>query len=337
MQYDLRMLLEIFPDAVSYYNDWSNKVDLGKIEICVQDVRENKKPFSKEHYEIIEDKEHKFWPFSKWWRFPSLTEQDFRDINSALSIRADNVENCIKLLLNRIKFITIVSAILRFVDPYNFGILSPPVEKVLEVKRGADDIERYMNYLKNLNDIKDYYKFPKIADVDMALYVYALLGEAKVKKWADQRYIEIRKHHEEGERPSFIKKIRARNLFSGIWNPQKLEMAQLLLETDDFIAAGILAGVALEIYLRKLAKHCNINLTYLNKNNKNEDKGGGRLIDELAKYRKIDSREVAELFNAWQTRCRCVHGDKETYDNVRFLIKISNNFFDRIRAMGVTI
>jgi hypothetical protein len=335
MQYDLRMLLDIFPDAVSYYNDWDNKVNLSTIELFVQEVRENKEIFSERHYEFIEDKEHRYWPFSAYWHFPRLKQQAFQLIDSALKLRINNPEECLKILLDKIKNIAIVSAILRFVDPHNFGILSPPVEKVLEVKRGVDDIKRYMNYLLNLHHIKEHYKFARIADVDMALYVYALLGEAKVRKWADQKYIDIRKHHE--ERTSFIKQIRARNLFSGIWNPNRLHMAELLLGTD-FYAAGIFAGVTLEIYLRKFANHYNIDTTYTdNYSNKPRIKDARRLINDLHNNGRIDWKEKKEMHNAWETRCRCVHGERESFENVNNLVKLTNTFYNKICAVGVII
>jgi len=114
-------------------------------------------------------------------------------------------------------------------------------------------------------------------------------------------------------------------------------MAELLLQTD-FHAAGIFAGVTLEIYLRKFAEHLNIDIRCTNKySGKIEIKGGGRLIDDLFKYRKIDGIEMPELFNAWQTRNRCVHGKKESFTNVNNLIKVTNNLYDKICAVGVKI
>jgi hypothetical protein len=52
------------------------------------------------------------------------------------------------------KNIELVSIVLRFVDPYNFGMFTPPVEKLLETKREYNYVETYINYLNDLKKIK---------------------------------------------------------------------------------------------------------------------------------------------------------------------------------------
>jgi hypothetical protein len=181
-------------------------------------------------------------------------------------------------------------------------------------------LSKYRTQLeKSETPVKDTYNFSRIADVEMALYVYAFLGEAKVENWATQRYIDIRNHHE--ETASLIKKIRTRNLISEIWNLNKLHMAELLLETD-VQTAGIFAGFTLENCLRKFADHCNIDT-------KNEY-GTRRLIDDLVRYKKIGVREASDLQKAWKIRCNCVHGEKESFGNVKNIIKITKDFYDTL-------
>jgi len=48
-------------------------------------------------------------------------------------------------LLEVFKSVELVSIILRFVKPEHYGIISPPVERVLDVQRGSDAVETYLN------------------------------------------------------------------------------------------------------------------------------------------------------------------------------------------------
>lgn len=67
-----------------------------------------------------------------------------------------------------------VSVILRFVIPKEYGILSSPVEHVLGIQPAAASIDRYLNYVRDLREIRDQRKFAHAADVDQALYTLQL-------------------------------------------------------------------------------------------------------------------------------------------------------------------
>ena len=62
-----------------------------------------------------------------------------------------------------------VSVILRFVVPKHYGIMSPPVRKVLGLGSFRRHAEEYRAYLTNLRDLRDDRDFDTVADVDMAL------------------------------------------------------------------------------------------------------------------------------------------------------------------------
>jgi hypothetical protein len=67
-----------------------------------------------------------------------------------------------------------VSVILRFVVPKEYGILSSPVEHVLGIQPAAASIDRYLNYVRDLREIRDKRGFDRAAQVDQALYTLQL-------------------------------------------------------------------------------------------------------------------------------------------------------------------
>lgn len=67
-----------------------------------------------------------------------------------------------------------VSVILRFVIPKEYGILSSPVEHVLGIQPAAASIDRYLNYVRDLREIRDKRGFANAAQVDQALYTLQL-------------------------------------------------------------------------------------------------------------------------------------------------------------------
>jgi hypothetical protein len=113
--------------------------------------------------------QHWGW-FSQYWYVPSQAGPlrfsfEFGDLDDR------NERQAIRELLEEIKHIELVSIILRFIRSDQYGILSPPVERVLNVGWGSDAVETYVNYLRDLRAIRREVGFPKVADADMALWV----------------------------------------------------------------------------------------------------------------------------------------------------------------------
>ena len=80
----------------------------------------------------------------------------------------ESEEQVVQELLSVFRQIEIVSVILRFVDPKNYGILSPPVEQILGVGSTYDHREKYRLYVKNIRTIRDYVDgFSRAAEVDI--------------------------------------------------------------------------------------------------------------------------------------------------------------------------
>lgn len=135
-----------------------------------------------DHLEAIAN--DNLWPFSQYWRWP-VKEQIKKELEKTKDWFVDLPKGegqVVTDLLNIFKEISLVSVILRFVAPEHYGIYSRPPLKVLQVERGKDDIEEYLNYLEELRFIKEIYKGIRVADVDMMVWAVAHLGEEYLVK-----------------------------------------------------------------------------------------------------------------------------------------------------------
>ncbi len=187
------------------------------------------------------------WGFGQFWFFPPAQELT-RDLDRATfdfpNLRR-NERTILAKLLEVFKYIELVSVVLRFVYPEHYGILSPPVELVLDVRRGRDESETYLNYCKNLWQIKDHYGFPRAADVDMALWA---LYERCFGEYRDPV---VKKVYDDDV---FMRRLRARNLVTTL--RQGLDYAQLAetFEAVDPEVASLIACYMLEIRIRNCAR-----------------------------------------------------------------------------------
>ena len=93
---------------------------------------------------------------SQEWRFQALPEGEDEAIEELLAVFHQ---------------IELVSVILRFAVPEHYGIMSPPVERVLGIGPFRRNSEKYRAYLKNLREIRDAKDFRSAAEVDMVLWV----------------------------------------------------------------------------------------------------------------------------------------------------------------------
>lgn len=130
----------------------------------------------------------KVWPFSKFWKWPDKDkiQNDLRETAGILEkLREDFVNNerdVLKQLGKIFKNISLVSILLRFVFPEQYGIYSRPVLYISETERGRDEVEDYLNYLDklrrilNVYEIRERYGVERVADVDMLLLAIAKLG-----------------------------------------------------------------------------------------------------------------------------------------------------------------
>ena len=133
-----------------------------------------------DHIEPIKKAEP--WGGQQFWQWPSREQFDERrgplpialwDIRSRTKEDNKNREKertTVEELLNAFRHIEPVSVVMRFLAPDRFGILSPPVEKLLEVSPSSSPTEKYLSYVEDLRVIREKRNFKRVADVDMAIW-----------------------------------------------------------------------------------------------------------------------------------------------------------------------
>jgi hypothetical protein len=142
------------------------------------------------------------WPFGEFASLPTDEELsralesktfDFRHISSK------GETNLIRELFAVLRSIDLVSIVLRFIRPDRYGVISPPVERILDLRRGSDAVQTYRYYLADLNKLKKVFGLDRIADVDMALWVlhekcYGLESDQEIQSAyeMDPTFLDIR-------------------------------------------------------------------------------------------------------------------------------------------------
>lgn len=217
--------------------------DLAAIERAVRHLR-GRRPLTYADLSYFVSAEH--WWFEKYWVLPpedkispKLAKLTFDFWN--LPKRQDGV---LRQLLEVFKSIELVSIILRFVKPEAYGIISPPVERVLDVRRGSDALETYRNYLEDLGAVCAHYGFPRAADADMALWA---LHE---RCWGTLRDPGIAAAY---EADPFMLRLRAKNLVGHLLAGRSYGDFAHAMEHVDPQLAAIVACYTFELQLRALA------------------------------------------------------------------------------------
>jgi hypothetical protein len=228
--------------------------NLEAIEQDVQELRHTR-TLTYDHLQYFTNKEH--WWFHEWWVFPpkESIEDDLsgKEFNFAQlsrenegapeEIRPEEIR-VIRSLFRAFKSIELVSIILRFVWPESFGILSPPVERILDLRRGNDAIETYVNYLADLRRLREHYRLPRAADVDMALWV--LHAKCFYEQLKDNA---IRRRY---ERDPFMLKLRVENLLDSLSGVPLPLLAQSIHGIQGHLAA-LIGCHFFELEIRKYA------------------------------------------------------------------------------------
>jgi hypothetical protein len=201
--------------------------------------------------------------------------------------------NLIASLLAVFKSIELVSIILRFVKPEHYGIISPPVEKILDVQRGRGAVKTYLNYLRDLRNVRRYYHFERTADADMGLWV---LHERFSSKPDDPIWRSY-------ETDPFMLRLRAKNLMDHfLTNVPYPDLANSLVETNLKLAAQ-LAGIAFERMVRR----------YVPRDRKEnwDNVELSTLIGELHRKGLINSRIREKWDEARRIRNRAIHDEAD--------------------------
>jgi Domain of unknown function (DUF4145) len=270
---------------------YSRPFDLPAIEKSVKHLR-GETPLS--HSDLTQFESPKHWWFEKFWVFPpehhvtpGLKRRKFN-----FWILPKHEGDVIRSLYEVFKSIELVSIILRFIKPEDYGIISPPVERVLDVRRGSDAVETYLNYLEDLRAIAKHYHFARVADADMALWVVheKCYGEEKDRQ-VDKEY------HSDG----FLLSLRAKNLMGYFFGQYTYaELAKALGPVNPQLAAQI-GGIAFERMVRDMASR--------HKHGNEEDLDLKAMIEALRTEKVIDSVTAGRWQAARRTRNKAIHGE----------------------------
>ena len=211
----------------------------------------------------------RIWNADKFGYWPSRSEVESALESQEWKFQAlpDGEDTAIEKLLAVFHQIELVSVILRFAAPEHYGIMSPPVEKVLGIGPFRRHSEKYRAYLKNLREIrdaKDYFR--SAAEVDMALWVLqvgVLDGGLLQRRSLSDKDCEYLREECESLRRGFendskLREIRVGNLArqffvddgNAVCRLSRVALSEALLLTD-FVLAGQIAGIEFERILRK--------------------------------------------------------------------------------------
>ena len=229
---------------------YGHRQDIRQIEDATAEVRENRQ-LAYEDIERILDRNvwnadmFGYWPrrqdiesiLTKTWSFKELPGRQDEVITDMYSV---------------FRQIELISVILRFVMPEEYGIISAPVEKVLginyfgshEMRPEYLHLEKYRTYLYDLRNLRKERGFDRVADVDMALWVLQMgVLEGRFKDRED--YETLRK---DSRKDSKLRAIQARNLTKHLFRPDtmhRLDLAEALLSSD-LQFSGQIAGIEFE-------------------------------------------------------------------------------------------
>ncbi len=101
-----------------------------------------------------------------WWQYRTEVKKTrglFKDLTK-------NERRVISVLYSIFKNIEVTSVILRFIDPENYGIISPPVRCALRLPAKDNYVDEYLDYLSILRMYAAEYSFITVADADIALW-----------------------------------------------------------------------------------------------------------------------------------------------------------------------
>ncbi|HYL58086.1 MAG TPA: DUF4145 domain-containing protein [Candidatus Acidoferrales bacterium] len=277
--------------------------DLAAIESSVAPLR-NRRPLT---YDDLRDFESPHnWEFQTYWVFPPehrvTPELKRREFN--FWRLPHNESDVIASLLDVFKSIELVSIILRFVKPEKYGIISPPVERILDVRRGGKAVETYLNYIEDLRAITEHYGFKRVADADMALWV---LHERCFGSAPDP------KTRKEYANDLFLRELRAKNLMEQFLADSTFaQLARSLLRTN-LAHAGLFGAIAFEQMVCKRVP----------RRRDWDDRELEAIIDDLHSEGIIDDLTHGKWDRARKTRNRAIHmNPPPTFEKVSQLIDL---------------
>ena len=219
-------------------------------------------------YDDVETITHAgLWRGGAFWQWPTRAEFDERCEDGAvedLFVLPRREKAVVERLLGIFRHIEPVSVVLRFVAPRHYGILSPPVEKLLEMGPAHKPREKYRKYVKSLRTLRDERGFATAAEVDMALWVMREIIDAEHSRseWLERTVPEYRRLIHTFWADATLREVRVRNLTESLFGTMTMaELAEALLPSgltrpkhEQVLLAGRIAGIEFEQAVMQVAR-----------------------------------------------------------------------------------
>ena len=305
--------------------------DLRKIEELAADIRLSSN-LTYENVRKITDAG--LWSGRGFWQWPNAEEFNDRlkqhpvgDLSTELRERGE--QHVVGQLLGVFRHIEPVSVVMRFVKPDDYGILSYPVEKILEVSPSPQPRNKYLQYVKDLQLVKEERGFERAADVDMALWTLQEVMNASQAEsdWLEQVVPEHKEWRNEFSNDRLLREIRVRNLTRSLFGSLSLaDIAEALIPThggqdepdeDQIVLAGRIAGIELERAIKVWAM----------KDGRRFAKGRRWDLRDAVDCLPLPSRELSQWHDAVDLRNRAVH----PFDNDALKLEEANYLLDYMR------
>ncbi|MCY4498414.1 MAG: hypothetical protein OXC14_14135 [Rhodospirillaceae bacterium] len=290
-------------------------------------------------YDDIETITHaESWRGGTFWQWPTSEEFNERCANrplDGLSILPRRRAAIIDQLLYVFRHIEPVSVVLRFVDPGNFGILSPPVEKLLEIGPSHKPREKYLRYIRDLQDLRDRRGFKTAAEVDMALWVVREAIET-VQSRTDRLRDTVPEHRSWAESfwsDRMLREIRVRNLTESLFGTMTpAELAEALLsgrrrrgDQERITLAARIAGIEFEQAVMQVDRVLSTGPSA---------NGDSPALMDVVHTLAVQYETRKRWKRAVRTRNAAVHGDRLNRDEVEELLGAMRDALDW--AYGLT-
>ena len=172
--------LYMFPKLTKIMFDM--EYNMAEIENKLSKVREDDRL---DNNDLLRIRDAREWNYKKFW--PDLVSAIDLDqpVNGIFKLGWEGRKKTISELYKRFLNIEVTSVILRFVDPQNYAIISPPIENFFTLQPKDDHVEYYIYYLNLLKKTSKHFKLPNsLANVDMALWSLTYI----LKNWGDKEF-----------------------------------------------------------------------------------------------------------------------------------------------------
>ena len=154
----------------TYVKKFNRNFQFINMEAIFTGLKGTAKPMSYKMIKRLTSK--KYWIFEDYWLVPSFWKlwKDMKKTKGLFQALPENEQYAIEVLYSIFKNIEVASIILRFIDPQNFGIISPPIRYALRQSAKETYADEYLDYLTTLRSYSREYDFERVADADMALW-----------------------------------------------------------------------------------------------------------------------------------------------------------------------